>query len=455
MKNGLDLGKGPLIRTILNLAWPMMLGFFFHTLFNIIDAMYLGRYSPEAIAAVSLTFPVIFFIIALASGAGIGITSLIARNLGAKRKKEAENVAEHGLLIGLVLSILFTTVGLAIAKPLFRYIGASDALMPLVIEYVSIIFAGSIFMFGGFIVNSILRGEGDMKTPMKIMIIATLINIILDPIFIFGWLSVPEMGVAGAAWATLISRAIATIYAIVYILRGKSYLSLDLKKFKFRIRIIADIFKVGIPASLSQTTVSLGFFFLTKFVATYGDYAVGAFGIVARLDSVAMLPIVGIGTATITMVGFNVGAKNYERAEKVAWASSFLAFLIGSAVGIVYFIFPEFFMRVFSDHPDIVSIGAGYLAVIALFTGYSAVQMIIGSSFQGTGKAYPSFILVFLRMIMIMLPVAYYFSIVKGWGIEWIWWSLPISGTITSTVALIWFKMGTWKKGRHKVITIS
>lgn len=446
MKNHIDTGEGSITKNILRLAWPMMIGMFFQTLFNVVDAIYLGRYSAEAIAAVSLSFPVIFLIIAVAAGVGIGVTSLIARQLGAKKKIDADNTAEHGILMGGVIAVLVTIFGLALSRPLFAYIGASDVLMPLVLEYVKIIFGGSIFMFAAFMVNSILRGEGDTKTPMKIMLVATITNIVIDPIFIFGFGLVPEMGVRGAAIATILSRALSAIMGLYFIFSGKSMIKFDWSHFKFRWQIVKDILKIGIPASMSQSLMSLGFLFLTKIVASFGDYAIAAFGIVGRLDSVAILPIIGIASATVTIVGFNIGANDIERAEKTAWRAAGLALIFGTIWGLIYFSSPKTFIMIFTEHPEIIAIGTTYLRILALFTGYTAILIVISSTFQGIGKAVPALVLVMIRMFVLLIPFAWLFGVKLGLGLDLVWWSFPVSGVLASSIGMIWFKMGRWKK---------
>ena len=198
-----DLTKGSIPKNILSLALPMMAAFLLNTAFHIVDTIFVGRLSALALAAISVTFPVIFIMIALAAGVGVGVTSLIARLLGAKRKKEADNVAEHGLLLGIVLALTFKIFGLAFSRPLFLLL-ATEEMMPLVLEYMHIIFGGSFFMFLAFMSNSILRGEGDMKTPMKMMMLAAVANISLDPLLIFGIGFFPRMDMSRAALAPVI-----------------------------------------------------------------------------------------------------------------------------------------------------------------------------------------------------------------------------------------------------------
>lgn len=445
----INLAEGSIVKNLISLSWPMMVAFAMHTGFNIVDAIFVGRLSALALAAVSITFPVVFLMISLAAGAGIGTTSLIAKLFGAKRQKQANNAAEHAYLIGIALALLFTISGLAFAQPLFRFVGATDELMPLVLDYANIIFLGSIFMFITFITNSILRGEGDMKTPMKVMITATILNIILDPILIFGFWFVPALGVKGAALATVIARAVSCIIALKHIFSGKSLIKIMLKNFKFKFRIIKDIFIVGIPASLSQIVMSLGIFFMTKIVSLFGPLAIAAFGLGFRLDSVAIMPAIGMATAVITIVGYNVGAGKPERAEKTAWTGALMVFVFTAAIGIIFFLFPGPIIRLFNSEPDVIAFGTSYLRIVALSYGFAGISIVLGAAFQGAGKGYPALILQLLRLFLISIPLAYIMAITLNYGVPGIWWAILISTIITAIVSIFWFKAGTWKKGRH------
>lgn len=446
MKNGINFGHGSLTKNILKLSWPMMLGMLSQTLFNVVDRLYLGRYSGDALAAVGMTFPFIFLTIALAGGVGVGVNSLISRLLGANKNEEANRVAEHSVILALLISLFFSTLGIFFSRDIFIFAGAPESILDMAVVYTNIIFSGVIFMVGSFIINSILRGTGDTKNPMIMMVMATLVNIIIDPIFIFGFSFIPEMGVKGAAIATVISRSLALIYGIIFILSGKSIISISFKKFKYRFQIIKDIFKVGLPASIQQGAVSLAFFFILMMVTKYGENAIAAYTIVATLDSVSILPIIGLSTATVTIVGFNVGANKLDRAEKACWIASKLSILFGTLMGIMYFILPEFFVGFFTVDPEILAIGTLFLKILSLFTGYVAIIFIVSSAFQGAGKAMPALVLVILRMFILMLPFAYIFSVRLDLGLSYIWWAFPFSGVITATVAIFWYKAGTWKK---------
>lgn len=416
----------------------MMAAFLLNTGFNIVDTIFVGRLSPLALAAISVTFPVVFVMIALASGVGIGVTSLIARLLGAKRKREAEITAEHGLLLGVVLALVFTVSGLTFSRPLFILIGATPEMMALVLEYIRIIFGGSFFMFLAFVSNSILRGEGDTKTPMKIMMLGTVINIILDPLLIFGIGPFPRLEMAGAALATVIARSISAVFVVSHLLRGSAHIKLDFRHFKYEFAIIKSIFLIGIPASLSHAVMSLGTFFLVRITSFFGPFAIAAYGLATRLGMVAFLPAVGMSTAVTTIVGHNVGAGNFRRAQKTTWIAILMAMVFMEAIGIIFFLFPAFWVGIFNKNAHIVAYGSSYFRVVSLLYMLSGVSIIISAAFQGAGRGYPSLVLTTLRLFVLAVPLAYFLS--KIYGVTGIWYGIAISMIVSAIVSAIWFR---------------
>jgi len=441
-----DLTIGGITKTILVTAMPMVFALILHTGFNIVDAIYVGRISAEAIAAVSLAWPIMFFVYALAGGVGVGATSLISRYVGAKEIEKADNVAEHALLVGVVLGVVFTVLGLVFGRGLLMLMGA-DSLAELSLSYLNVIFIGIVFMMIFVVGNNIFRGEGDMKTPMIFMTIATVVNIILDPIFIF----VLGMGVKGAAIATIISNFIGCVSVIVGFVIGKSSVKIRPKCFRFDLGIVKKIFTIGIPSSLSQVSMSISLFVLTRIVATFGPYAIAAFGIGFRLDSIAILPTLGLMMALIPIVGQNVGAKKINRAEKSAYTTAALAAAFTGFVGLMFILFPSFFVSLFNSQPEVLRDGALYLRIVGLSYVFAGVGISISGAFLGAGDAFPALMLTLLRVIILSIPLALVFAFVLGWGLKGVWWAISFSGIISSIIGLIWFRKGGWKKKHAKM----
>ena len=441
-----DLTTGSVTGNILHLAWPMMIAFLLEMGFNLVDTIFIGHYSADALAAISMTFPVVFLIIAIGSGIGIGVTSYIARLIGGKKIAQAKVVTKHALLLAFFLWIFLCILGLTLAKPLFQFIGGEGDILSMAVTYTNTIFIGSLFLFFTFLSTSILRGEGDTKTPMIIMGISAILNIIFDPFLIFGIWIFPELGIFGAAIATVAARIIGTFAVLYYLFKGKAMLKLDLKPFKIHLKVYREIFSVGIPASLSHSVISFGMFFMLKIVSLFGPMAIAAYGVVGRLEMMSFIFAIGIAMAVVTIVGQNVGAKNFDRAEKTAWTAAILAFVSMGALGFIYFIIPRFFISIFNQDPKIIKYGSSDLRIVGLFYGFIGIEVIISSAFQGAGKGFPSLILQTLRLFMISVPLGYILS--RWFGVTGIWMAISASILVTSIVSAIWFRAGTWRKGK-------
>jgi MATE family, multidrug efflux pump len=441
-----DLTTGSVTGNILHLAWPMMIAFLLEMGFNLVDTIFIGHYSADALAAISMTFPVVFLIIAVGSGMGIGVTSYIARLIGASKIAQAKVVTKHALLLAFFLWIFLCILGLTLAKPLFQFIGGEGDILSMAVTYTNTIFIGSLFLFFTFLSTSILRGEGDTKTPMIIMGISAILNIIFDPFLIFGIWIFPELGIFGAAIATVAARIIGTFAVLYYLFNGKAILKLDLKPFKIDLKVYRKIFSVGIPASLSHSVISFGMFFMLKIVSLFGPMAIAAYGVVGRLEMMSFIFAIGIAMAVVTIVGQNVGAKNCDRAEKTAWIAAILTFVLMGAIGFIYFIMPGFFISIFNQDPKIIKYGSSYLRIVGPFYGFIGIEVIISSAFQGAGKGFPSLTLQTLRLFIISVPLGYILS--RWFGVNGIWTAISVSILVTSIVSAIWFRAGTWKKGK-------
>jgi putative MATE family efflux protein len=441
-----NLINGNITKTILSLSWPTMLAMLLQVGFNVVDTIFVGRLGAEAIAAVSIVFPVIFLMFALGGGLGIGTTSLIARYVGAKRFAEADNAAEHSFIIAVVLSLVFTIAGLLFADKLYILMGATSEVIILASNYSRWIFGFSFFMFIGLAAISILRGLGDMKTPMIGMVSATILNIILDPLLIFGIGPFPELGIDGAALATVISRLFAVVIMMYFIFSTKTKISIKPRHFKFKKFFIKEILRVGVPSSINQSMMSIAIMIITRIVAFFGPIAIAAYGIAFRVESFVILPVLGIATAVITMVGQNVGAKRFARAEKAVWTAAKISAVYVFLISIFLFIFPGFWYRIFSDNAELIGYGIDFLRIVSPVYVFAAFAIIIASAFQGAGHATPALVINAVRLYIFSIPLSLLFAFVLGFGLNGVWIGAALSSLFASIVSIIWFKMGTWKK---------
>ncbi len=424
--------EGNLTRGVITLSTPVIFAMFFQSLLNIVDTFWVGKLGATAVAALSMSWPVVFIIIALAAGIATGATALVARFIGAKDIEKAGQAVQSAMVLSLVISLLLTGVGLVYAPQLFIFLGASGELYQQALSYTNIIFYGTVFMVLLFTLGAVLRGEGDTKTPMKIGIVMNIINLGLDPIFIFtfGW------GVAGAASATTLVNVFGFGLYLVYFWRGQSIVPLVVTRFVATFELLKEILFIGVPASLRNVSNAIGVFFTIKIISSYGAAAVAAYGIAFRVESFGVLPVVAIALSTVTIVGQNLGAAQLRRAKASGWVSVMLGTTIMAVFGFLLFINASSVVAIFNNESEVVLIGTEVLKIKAPFFLFSAVIMILSSAFQAFGKSHYSLVITVLRVVL-MIGLAYLFNSI--WGLSGVWWAITLSGLIFAVVSIFWY----------------
>ena len=423
-------------RGLLKLAIPMIVAFLFQTGFNIVDTIFVGRLGADAIAGVSLAFPFQMFVIALGSGFGIGAQSLIARSIGASRIKDADSAAGHALLLAIVSGIVTTIVGVLSIEVLLSSLDPPAEVYAYGYGYLSTILLGSLFIYLNIIANAVLRGEGDTRRPMKFMATAAVINVILDPIFIytFGW------GVEGAAIATVISRIVVTGMVLHYLfVRRGATVQPRIRGFSVDMSILRRIIDVGFPASLAQLALSLSLFFLNDIISPFGRDAIAAFGLGFRVESVVFLPMIGLSSAFVSAVGFFRGSHQPEKIRHIHRYSIRLLVTFMCVCSLVFFIFPDVILRVFTDEQGVLSIGRTYLRVLCVFYPVLPFSLLAASGFQGLGKGYPGLFLALIRSGFVSVPFAILFTMILGKPVAYIWLSIALGDALSAVVGHAWF----------------
>ena len=425
-------------KSLWTLAIPIIAGMGIQTLYSIVDMIFIGRLSGSAIAAVAFNFPIFFFVMGITFGLGSGVTASIARFIGSEDKVNADNAAEHAILIALLISALLTTVGLLYGKQILIKIGCTAEVLPQAWEYLKVSCYGLSFgVFSGFF-RSILAGEGDMKFPMILAGFGTILNIILDPIFIFTL----GFGVAGAAWATTISQLIVfVIFVFMLFVKDHAYVKFQLRDFSLSKYILIDIIKVGLPASVSMIVMSAGQLIFNRMLATFSTDAVAAYQVGGRIDMVVFLPIFGIASALTTMVGMYYGANEIDKIRYITKYGISRAFIITSIGSILLYIFAPVIISVFTNEIVIKNIAVDYLRVISLLFPFISIGLTIGRILQGIGLGMPSLIITTIRVIGVAGPLAYYFIYILNKPVEWMWYAMFISGIMATMISVIWLKV--------------
>ena len=422
-------------KSMWRLAVPIMIGMGIQTLYTIIDMIFIGRLGGDAIASVAFNMPIFFFVMGLSFGLGNGVTASIARFIGSNDKVNADNSAEHAVAMALAISLILTVSGLLFGKQILLFIGCTNDILPLAWDYLKVSCYGISFgVFSGFF-RSILAGEGEMKLPMIVAGLGTVLNTILDPIFIFYM----DLGVAGAAWATTISQIIVClVFIYMLFVKNHTYVRFKLKDFSFSSYIIYDIIKVGIPVSMSMVVMALGQLVFNRLLVNFSTDAVAAYQIGGRVDMIVFLPIFGIASALTTIVGMFYGADEFEKIKSISLYGIKSSFLITTICSVFLFIFAPSVVKVFTMDTVIQKISIDYLRTISFLFPFISIGLTIGRILQGLGRGMPSLIITIVRVIGLAGPLAYFFTFVLDKPVEWIWYSMFISGIFATIISITW-----------------
>ncbi|MBZ2175528.1 MATE family efflux transporter [Schnuerera sp. xch1] len=439
-KNNLQenrLGVEPILPLLIKLSIPSIFSMTIQALYNIVDSVYVGRYSVDGLTSLSIAFPLQMFLIAIAVGTGVGSSSLISRLLGQNKKEQASRTAEHVLLLSVFYGLIIAIVGIFFSKNIIELFTSDPNLLKMSTDYARVIFIGSVSLFVPMLANQILRGEGNTFTPMIAMLIGAITNIILDPFLIFGIGPFPELGAAGAAYATVFSRAISGIYIIHMVINNDKDIKIDRKKFKYNFQIIKDIYKVGFPAMVMQFLGSFTIAGLNIIVGSYNTNAIAVIGIYFKLQSFVFMPIFGLNQGYMPLLGYNYGYNKPDRMKESIKYGLLTAFTITTLGFILFQIMPEQFVRLFNSDPELVRIGAKALKTISLSFPIIGLAIVASTTFQAIAKGFISLFISFLRQIIVLLPVAYVLA--KYGGLDAMRYSFPISEAASGIVLCILF----------------
>ena len=432
-------------KALWTLAVPIMFGMGIHTLYNIVDMLFIGRLGGDAIAGVAFNMPIFFLMLGLTMGLGSGVTASIARLIGQKNKSGADNSAEHAIAMAACISGVFTLLGLYYGKDILAIFGAEGNILTLGWDYLSMIVLGLPFMvFSGFF-RSILAGEGDMKFPMMVAGLGTILNIILDPIFIFDLEDYGNiglgMGVKGAALATVVSQlSVFLIFIYMLFIKEHAYISFNLKAFSPSKIILWDIVKVGLPASLSMIIMAVGQGVFNKILIQYSSQTVAAYQVAGRLDMLIFLPIFAIAGAMTTLVGMFYGAKEIRALNQIIRYGILSAFLITLVSSTFVYLFADIFSSWFTRDQEIINVSVGFLRLLSLIYPLVAIAITSGRVMQGLGKGLPVLIITIIRVLGISAPLAIYFSFILEKPVEWNWYAMMVAAAVSFLIAIYWVR---------------
>ncbi|OHU85815.1 MULTISPECIES: MATE family efflux transporter [Pseudoalteromonas] len=433
---GNDILNGDIAVTLKRMTIPMIFGMITLMMFNIVDTFFISLLGTEQLAAVSFTFPVTFTVISLAIGLGIGTSAVIAKALGANKIEEAKFDATISLLISAVFVFSLSAMGFALIEPTFKLLGANAQVMPYIYDYISIWFLGSVFLITPMIGNSVLRASGDTKTPSFIMGFAGLINAVLDPLLIFGVGPFPELGIKGAAIASVIAWAVAVVIILYLLAIKKRLLSLHGGQ-QGVISASRKILKIGFPAAGANMLTPMAMAVMTAIVAGYGPEAVAAFGVGSRIESIASLVVLALSMTLPPFVSQNYGAGKYDRVKQAYRKTLQFVLLWQLGVYLLLLIFSGLISRTFGNEPEVVRVIELFIYIMPLSYGLQGMIILTNSSFNALHKPMNALILSVVRLFVFYVPFAYVGSLVGD--LTGLFIGAAIGNLVTACVAYQWF----------------
>ncbi|KHF41537.1 MATE family efflux transporter [Halalkalibacter okhensis] len=408
-----------------NLSIPAMVGLFVMALFNVVDIFFISyAEGVDAVAGLTVAFPVMMIVMTLSSAVGIGAASIISRRLGEKRDEDANMVFGTFIFLILIISFISLILGVFFLEDILLLFGATENIMDYAYDYMLPILLGFLFIGFQMATNSLLRSEGNATFAMKATIIPAIINLILDPIFIFDFGL--GLGVLGAGIATVVSQGIMSVFIFLYYYKGKSTLSFQLRNVRFRVSVAKEITTIGFPAFVQSASNSLIMVAINAMLIQHGgDMYLAAFGIVQRLIGFAVMPMIGVMQGMLPIVGYNYGAKQFQKMRETIWLSFKFVVINSILVVILVFLFPEHGMRIFTDDPTFIEIGSDAMKVMFACFFVVGVQIIAGGIYQALGKPKPALILSLSRQVIFLIPLV--IILPSFFGVTGVFLAFPIS----------------------------
>ncbi len=438
MSSGLSLTNDPIPQLARRIAVPVSVGMFFQTMFNLLDTYFAGMLTTEALAALSLSFPLFFLLISLGSGLSQGTTALLANALGAGDRAAARHIFAQAIVLGVGVSAAAMMLGWIVAPGFFRSLGADGRYLALTLDYIRVILAGSVFFVLTMTLNSALAAQGATKFYRNFLIAGFVANCLLNPLFIWGVAGLPALGVSGLALATVIVQAGGCLYLWRCVEKSTSWRGIPLRLFRPDRGLLRQIAAQSLPAALNMSTIALGIVIITWFVQHFGKEAVAAIGIATRIEQLLLMPVIGLSAATLSIVGQNHGAGLPGRVRQAWMINSFTGTGLMVLGGVLLMVLGEQGMRLFSSDPVVVAHGADYLFAAALTLAAFPVLFVTVFTMQGLKRPLYGLWVGIYRQVAAPILVFHTLCFTLGWGVAGVWWGFCLVTWSAALFALWW-----------------
>lgn len=431
------MGYMPIFKLVVNMSLPMIISMLVQALYNVVDSMFVSRVSENALTAVSLAFPAQNLMIGVATGTAVGVNALLSKSLGEKNYKRANQIAENGIFLSFIGFLIFLIFGLFGTEVFFRTQTDIEDIISSGVDYLRVCSCFSFGIFGQIIFERLMQSTGRTFYTMITQGVGAIINIVLDPIFIFGYFGLPAMGAKGAAIATVIGQTIAFIIAVILNKKKNTDIDLKLKEFRPNLKIIGRIYSIGIPSIIMVAVGSIMTFSINKIVIAFTETAAAVFGVYFKLQSFVFMPLFGMNNGVIPIISFNYGARNKQRVMKTIGVAILFA-LFFMAIGLAAMqILPKELLSIFNASDQMIKIGVPALKTISISYIFAGFSVVLISVFQAFGKGLFSMSISIARQLVVLVPCAYLLS--KTGELDNVWWAFPIAEVMSVLVAGAFF----------------
>ena len=431
------MGVMPVNRLLISMSLPMMISMVVQALYNVVDSIFVAQLSQDALTSVTLAFPLQNLMIAIGSGTGVGINAMLSQSLGEKKFSEADKAANNGILLGIISALMFAAISIFGVVPFIATQTSDPDIAVNAEDYLHIVLGLSIGMFMQFTFERLLQSTGRTIYTMITQGTGAIINIIMDPVMIFGLLGFPKMGVAGAAYATVLGQSVAAVMALLFNIRKNTDIKLSLKGLKPEWYVIRRIYFVGVPSMLMMAIGSLMTYLMNLILMGFSSVATAVFGVYFKLQSFFFMPVFGLNNGLIPILAYNYGAKKKDRIIKALKSAIVMAVCIMSAGTLIFEVFPVPLLKMFNASDDMLQIGTAALRIICISFPLAGACIAAGSVFQAFSESIYSLLVSVGRQIVVLIPVAYLFSLTGN--VNNVWWAFPIAESASCTLSAIFF----------------
>jgi len=443
-KRDINLTSGSLVKPLFYLSLPVIITNLLRTAYSLADTFWVGRLSKEALAAITFSYPIVFLFIALGMGVAVAGSVIVAQHEGAGDREDVEYAASQTIVFSLVVAMILGVGGFFLVEPVLNLLGASPDVIPLATDYLRVVTLGLFALFGFSVFIALMRGFGETLTPMLVMLFSVVLNIIIDPFLIFGWFWFPQMGIQGAAIATVFCRGLGLLIGLWILFTGRKGLQIHVSYMRPDFKLFKKIFGIGVPASIEGTGRAVSVNALLSVVGGFTTSVVAGYGIGIRVFSTVFLPALAVSRSVETMTGQNIGAGRFDRAERSNYIAALGMFVAMTLLGVVVFFFSPFIVSIFTPDKEVIKVGSEFLKYISLTFGFIGSARVFSGGFRGAGKTMVAAAIAVLTLGVIRYPSALMLS--KSVGRTGIWWAFVISNISGLFLAYFWFKQGTWKR---------